>query len=124
MPGHARAVGEAFAAAGYDYLPDQNGEFRDGYFPITISNAYERRVSAAIGYLDPGTRLRENLTISTDTQVKELLVDGTRCVGVKDPRPGVPNPLLHAGRSAARAGGAESSLAFRPLRPAPLIPVS
>jgi 5-(hydroxymethyl)furfural/furfural oxidase len=81
--GHAIALGKAFKAAGYDYLPDQNGEFRDGYFPITISNAYERRVSAAIGYLDPGTRLRENLTISAETQVSSLLFEGTRCVGVK-----------------------------------------
>jgi len=80
--GHATAVGETFKQAGYEYLPDQNGEFRDGYFPITISNAYENRVSAAIGYLDPGTRLRENLTISTETRVKELLFDGARCVGV------------------------------------------
>jgi 5-(hydroxymethyl)furfural/furfural oxidase len=30
----------------------------DGYYPIAISNAYERRVSAAIGYLDPATRQR------------------------------------------------------------------
>src|SRR5580704_783973 len=81
--GHAKAAAEAFKAAGYDYLPDQNGEYLDGYFPITISNAYDRRVSAAIGYLDPGTRLRANLTISTGTQVKELLFEGARCVGVK-----------------------------------------
>ncbi|MGA8192585.1 MAG: GMC oxidoreductase [Acetobacteraceae bacterium] len=82
-PEHAKAAGETFKAAGYDFLIDQNAEFRDGYFPITISNAYERRVSAAIGYLDPGTRLRANLTISTDTQVSTLLFDGLRCVGVK-----------------------------------------
>ena len=80
--GHAKAAAEAFKDAGYDYLPDQNGEYVDGYFPITISNAYDRRVSAAIGYLDPGTRLRANLTISTGTQVKELLFEGARCVGV------------------------------------------
>jgi len=80
---HATATGKAFSQAGYEFLPDQNGEFKDGYFPVTMSNAYERRVSAAIGYLDPGTRLRENLTISTGTQVKELLFDGNRCVGVK-----------------------------------------
>jgi 5-(hydroxymethyl)furfural/furfural oxidase len=80
--GHAKAVGEAFAEAGYDYLPDQNGEYADGYFPITISNLYDRRVSAAIGYLDPVTRQRENLTISTDTQVTKLLLEGNRCVGV------------------------------------------
>jgi 5-(hydroxymethyl)furfural/furfural oxidase len=82
-PEHAKAAGETFKAAGYNFLIDQNAEFRDGYFPITISNAYERRVSAAIGYLDPGTRMRANLTISTDTQVSTLLFDGLRCVGVK-----------------------------------------
>src|SRR6201990_2542974 len=65
------------------YLPDQNGELSDGYFPITHSNASEQRVSAAMGYLDRETRKRPNLTISTHTQVKELLFDGTRCVGVK-----------------------------------------
>ena len=82
-PEHAKAAGETFKAAGYKFLIDQNAEFEDGYFPITISNVYERRVSAAIGYLDPGTRMRENLTISTDTQVSTLLFDGLRCVGVK-----------------------------------------
>jgi 5-(hydroxymethyl)furfural/furfural oxidase len=82
-PEHAKAAAESFRQAGYQFLIDQNAAFEDGYFPITISNAYERRVSAAIGYLDPGTRLRENLTISTDTQVSELLFDGNRCMGVK-----------------------------------------
>jgi 5-(hydroxymethyl)furfural/furfural oxidase len=82
-PEHAKAAAESFKQAGYQFRVDQNAEFEDGYFPITISNAYERRVSAAIGYLDPGTRLRENLTISTETQVSELLFEGSRCVGVK-----------------------------------------
>jgi 5-(hydroxymethyl)furfural/furfural oxidase len=82
-PEHAKAAAETFKAAGYRFLIDQNAEFDDGYFPITISNVYERRVSAAIGYLDPGTRMRENLTISTDTQVASLVFDGLRCVGVK-----------------------------------------
>jgi 5-(hydroxymethyl)furfural/furfural oxidase len=82
-PEHAKAVAEAFKQAGHKYLLDQNGAWEDGYFPITISNAYERRVSAAIGYLDPGTRMRENLTISTHTQVAGLIFDGLRCVGVR-----------------------------------------
>ena len=80
---HAQAVGEAFKTAGYPFLPDQNGEFAEGYFPVTHSNQSEQRVSAAMGYLDNDTRGRANLTISTDTQVKELLFEGTRCVGVK-----------------------------------------
>lgn len=83
-PGHAKALAEAFGRAGYKYLPDQNGFFEDGYFPITISNAEEQRVSAAIGYLNADVRRRENLTISTQTQVTELLFDQERrCVGVK-----------------------------------------
>jgi 5-(hydroxymethyl)furfural/furfural oxidase len=81
--GHAKAVAQAFEEAGFEYLLDQNAEFRDGYFPITISNLYDRRVSAAIGYLDPGTRLRDNLTISALTQVTGLVFEGTCCVGVK-----------------------------------------
>ncbi|SDS85588.1 GMC family oxidoreductase [Bradyrhizobium canariense] len=80
---HAQAVAEACKLAGYTFLPDQNGEFVDGYFPITHSNQDEQRVSAAMGYLDRETRKRANLTISTDTQVRELLFEGTRCVGVK-----------------------------------------
>jgi 5-(hydroxymethyl)furfural/furfural oxidase len=68
--------------AGFEYLPDQNDEWKDGYFPITISNAYERRVSAAIGYLDPTTRQRSNLSIATDTQVSELMFEDKLCVGV------------------------------------------
>lgn len=79
---HAKAVGEACKQAGMKFLPDQNGEFVDGYFPVTHSNASEQRVSAAMGYLDSETRKRSNLTISTNTQVKSLLFDGTRCVGV------------------------------------------
>ena len=50
--GHAKAVAEAFKLAGFKFLPDQNGEFVDGYFPVTHSNADEQRVSAAMGYLD------------------------------------------------------------------------
>jgi 5-(hydroxymethyl)furfural/furfural oxidase len=79
---HALAVAEACKLSGMKFLPDQNGEFVDGFFPVTHSNASEQRVSAAMGYLDSETRKRSNLTISTDTQVKSLLFEGTRCVGV------------------------------------------
>jgi 5-(hydroxymethyl)furfural/furfural oxidase len=81
--GHSQAVAEACKLAGYEFVPDQNGEFVEGYFPITHSNQAEQRVSAAMGYLDRETRKRPNLTISTNTQVKELLFESTRCVGVK-----------------------------------------
>jgi 5-(hydroxymethyl)furfural/furfural oxidase len=80
---HSQAVAEACKLAGYPFLPDQNGEFVEGYFPVTHSNQDEQRVSAAMGYLDVETRKRANLTILTNTIVRELLFEGTRCVGVK-----------------------------------------
>jgi 5-(hydroxymethyl)furfural/furfural oxidase len=82
-PKHALAVAAALKSAGMKWLPDQNGEVEEGYFPIAISNAYERRVSAATAYLDPVTRLRPNLTILTETFVSQLLFEGTRCNGVE-----------------------------------------
>src|SRR5690606_19063047 len=83
----------AFKSAGFEYLPDQNGAFRDGYFPLTHSNFNEQRVSAAIGYLDRETRARPNLTIMTGTQVSELIFEGTRCVGVRASIKGEPREL-------------------------------
>lgn len=80
---YAKAVGEAFQLAGYDYVPDQNGEFRDGYYPLAMSNLYDRRVSAATGYLGSTVRQRANLTISTDTEVSALLFEDGVCVGIR-----------------------------------------
>ncbi len=80
---HALAAAAAFEQAGSQYLPDQNGVFEDGHFPVTISNQNERRASAAFGYLDRATRARANLTISTETSVRGLLFDGPACVGVR-----------------------------------------
>jgi 5-(hydroxymethyl)furfural/furfural oxidase len=82
-PGHARAVAKALGDAGWKYLPDQNGKFEDGYFPIAISNQNEQRVSSAIGYLDAATRRRTNLAIWPETEVARLLFEGTRCTGIE-----------------------------------------
>ena len=77
--GHSKAMFETFKRAKYKYLPDQNGHFEDGFFPVTISNFDEKRVSAAIGYLTPEIRQRKNLTISTKTVVTELLFENEKC---------------------------------------------
>jgi 5-(hydroxymethyl)furfural/furfural oxidase len=81
--GHSKAVFETFKRANYKYLPDQNGFFEDGFFPVTISNMEEQRVSASMGYLTTDVRKRENLHISTHTSVIELIFEDKRCVGVK-----------------------------------------
>jgi 5-(hydroxymethyl)furfural/furfural oxidase len=80
---YARAVAEAFKMAGYRYVSDQNGEFQDGYYPLAMSNLYDRRVSAAVGYLGPTVRQRDNLTVMTETQVSELVFEDTKCVGIR-----------------------------------------
>jgi 5-(hydroxymethyl)furfural/furfural oxidase len=80
---YAKAAAEAFKLAGHRYIPDQNGVFEDGYYPLTMSNLYDRRVSAAIGYLGAAVRQRENLTVTAETQVSELLFEDTTCVGIR-----------------------------------------
>jgi 5-(hydroxymethyl)furfural/furfural oxidase len=80
---YAKAVAQAFKLAGYRYLPDQNGEFQDGYYPLAMSNLYDRRVSAAVGYLGATVRQRTNLDVQTEAQVSELLFEDARCIGVR-----------------------------------------
>jgi 5-(hydroxymethyl)furfural/furfural oxidase len=80
---YAKSVAAACSLAGFNYLADQNGEFEDGYYPLAISNLYDRRVSAAIGYLGTTVRQRANLSILTNTEVCGLLFEDTRCVGVR-----------------------------------------
>ncbi len=80
---YAKAVAEAFRLAGHRYVPDQNGEFQDGYYPLAMSNLYDRRVSAAVAYLGATIRQRTNLTVITEAQVAALMFEDARCVGIR-----------------------------------------
>ena len=60
-----------------------NGDFRDGYASVPMSNWPDQRASSAICYLDASVRARSNLTIASRAAVTELLFDGRRAVGVK-----------------------------------------
>ncbi|MCC7282707.1 MAG: GMC family oxidoreductase N-terminal domain-containing protein, partial [Acetobacteraceae bacterium] len=82
-PGFSRAAADAFGAAGYPFIADQNADFTDGYFPVAISNLYDRRVSTAIGYLTNAVRRRPNLKIQPAARVLDLVVEGMRIVGVR-----------------------------------------
>lgn len=110
-PGHAKAMGDALAEQGYRYLPDQNGAFEDGYFPIAISNRDERRVSAAMAYLDAATRARRNLHIRAGVTVSELHFDGRRCTGVSLARADGQTEY-HAARTVILSAGALQSPAM------------
>jgi 5-(hydroxymethyl)furfural/furfural oxidase len=87
-PEHALAMARAFAKAGFPAIADQNADFRDGYFPVPITNLYDRRVSTATAYLGTTVRRRPNLVIATGTEVTGLSFDGLRCTGVRVSRHG------------------------------------
>jgi 5-(hydroxymethyl)furfural/furfural oxidase len=65
------------------FIADMNGDFRDGYGAVPMSNWPLRRASAAICYLDSEIRRRENLTIVCNAFVTGLLFDGRRATGVR-----------------------------------------
>lgn len=81
-PAFSHGVEAALAAAGFEDIGDQNGCFGDGYFPMTLSNDGEHRMSSARGYLTAAVRSRPNLEILTDAEVIELHIEERRVTGV------------------------------------------
>ncbi len=65
------------------FIADMNGDFRDGYGAVPMSNWPHKRASAAICYLDAAVRRRGNLSIACNTLVTGLVFDGRRAVGVR-----------------------------------------
>ncbi len=64
-------------------IADMNGDFRDGYCALPMSNSADRRASAAICYLGPDVRRRGNLTIVPGAEATSLIFDGSRVTGVR-----------------------------------------
>ena len=64
----SHAAAEVYTRAGYEYRPDMNGAFEAGHFPVPFSNAYDRRVSTAIGYLTPAVLMRAGIGPPEDLQ--------------------------------------------------------
>ncbi len=85
-PRAALPICEAFLRAGQEwgmpYNPDFNGREQAGvgFYQLTQRNA--RRSSTATGYLRPA-RGRGNLTVRTDAQVRRIVVEGGRAVGIE-----------------------------------------
>jgi choline dehydrogenase len=73
---------EAAGQVGIPHNPDYNGATQDGIAMSQASIAAGRRMSTARCYLDP-VRHRSNLRIETDALTESLILDGTRCVGVR-----------------------------------------
>jgi 5-(hydroxymethyl)furfural/furfural oxidase len=64
------------------HLADMNGDFRDGYGSLPMSNTTQRRASAAMCYLDAGVRARRNLTVASSATVTGFIFEGKRALGV------------------------------------------
>ncbi|MFZ2078145.1 MAG: GMC oxidoreductase [Xanthobacteraceae bacterium] len=65
------------------FIADMNGDFRDGYGAVPMSNWPRQRASAAICYLDSAVRRRGNLSIACNAFVTGLVFDGRRVAGVR-----------------------------------------
>ncbi|NBR28497.1 MAG: FAD-dependent oxidoreductase, partial [Betaproteobacteria bacterium] len=81
-PPLTRTLYEYAEAHGIPYVADMNGDFRDGYCSVPMTNTPEQRVSSAMAYLTPEVRRRANLTITSSATVRRLNFDGTRVTGV------------------------------------------
>jgi len=73
---------EAAETLGIKPNRDYNGADQEGIAMTQGSIHKGRRMSTARCYLDPA-RMRSNLTIETDALAESLILDGTRCVGVR-----------------------------------------
>lgn len=81
-PPLARAIEQYCRSQEIPYIADMNGDFRDGYGSVPMSNTPTRRASSAICYLDAEVRRRPNLSITTSAMVLQILFEAKRAVGV------------------------------------------
>ena len=105
-PGFTRAAADAFSAAGYRNIEDQNGQFEDGWFPVALSADRKQRRSAAMGYLDEASRGGGYLCIRPNVHVERIIFEGRRAVGVEAAGE------ITLGRHIVLAAGALQSPAF------------
>jgi 5-(hydroxymethyl)furfural/furfural oxidase len=77
--GYTRTMAKIFTDMGYAMQEDQNGTWADGVFPTTFNvDPNGRRGSAALVYLSPEVRRRQNLTVLTETPLERLAIEGGR----------------------------------------------
>ncbi len=79
----ARAVMAYAEERQMPFVADMNGDFRDGYCALPMSNTPEHRASSAISYLTADVRARPNLTVVSDATVTALKTDGNSVLGVE-----------------------------------------
>jgi len=102
---------EAFLAAAEDARfpsnPDFNGPSQEGFGPYQVTQYRDRRWSAADAYLKPVMR-RPNLVVRTGAEVRRVLFEGSRAIGVEYRRNGRLSSV-RARRATVLAAGAIAS---------------
>ncbi len=101
------AIIKAANEVGIPYTRDYNGAAQDGIGMTQTTIREGRRQSTAVCYLDPA-RSRPNLTIQANALTECLLLEGTRCVGVRYSVNGVTREA-RAGREVIVSAGAINS---------------
>jgi choline dehydrogenase len=81
MPLLAKII-EAAGQVGIRHNPDYNGASQDGIAMSQATIADGTRMSTARCYLEPA-RYRQNLHIQPDALTESLILEGTRCIGVR-----------------------------------------
>jgi len=81
--GFERAIGDVVAGEGGAELADLNGLEEEGFAPMPLNLANGRRLSAARAYVTPGVMKRPNLMVLGHTEVRRLLIENLRVIGVE-----------------------------------------
>ncbi len=99
-----RAFVQSGQQLGMPFNPDFNGAQQAGIGPYqtTIRNA--KRCSAAVGYLHPVLKARDNLTLRVQAMVEKIVFDGNRAIGVQ-----VDGEMIRAESEVLLAAGAIGS---------------
>lgn len=99
---------KAAQEAGYPANDDINGATQEGvgYYQLTIRNG--RRCSTAVAYLNP-VKSRPNLEIVTRAQVRKVVLEGKRAVGVEITDKAGQTRVLKAQREVILSSGAVGS---------------
>jgi choline dehydrogenase/4-pyridoxate dehydrogenase len=101
------AFAAAGVAAGFPASADYNGARQEGFAKLQMTVRDGRRCSAAVAYLRPALA-RRNLTVVTGALATQILMDGTRAVGVEY-RVGRQRMIAYADGEVVLAGGTINS---------------
>ncbi|WP_207005457.1 GMC family oxidoreductase [Trinickia mobilis] len=105
-PGAAAFIQSA-VDLGHPANPDFNGERMEGPAWVNMTISGGTRQSTGLAFLKPAMA-RKNLTVLTDAPATQLVMEGTRCVGVKYLHNGQPTVIRANREVVVSAGSIES----------------